>query len=283
MARAWRSTRPPVGSPRPCQGTPAPRERGAELGAAAGPHPAPATPSSRGVGVTGSSVNPGVEMPDGATRLRRQGSEIPTWGRDGDGAELGHAEPRMGRPLPRTHGVCGGPPCSMGTPGDPWLRVTTLSHAVCHGAGRVRRDLALGTPSAASPLQHQPALWALLHPHSPKTPIPPFLSLFSFFFCRNSNFPGTPLGRETLGGGENPRANLGSGDAASKGSAGAPQTQVPSVGDCGVGVCGCVADPVGTCRKSGGVKINWCWSGTELVGELLLGKGSRLIWTRKGF
>lgn len=182
MARAWRSTRPPVGSPRPCQGTPAPRERGAELGAAAGPHPAPATPSSRGVGVTGSSVNPGVEMPDGATRLRRQGSEIPTWGRDGDGAELGHAEPRMGRPLPQTHRVCGGPPCSMGTPGDPWLRVTTLSHAVCHGAGRVRRDLALGTPSAASPLQHQPALWALLHPHSPKTPIPPFLSLFSFFF-----------------------------------------------------------------------------------------------------
>lgn len=147
----------------------------------------------------------------------------------------------------------------MGTPGDPWLRVTTLRHAVCHGAGRVWGDLALGTRSATSPLQHQHMLRTLLHPHPPKNPNSPISE--SFFFCRNSSISGRPLCRETLGRGEKPRANLGSRNVASKGSAGAPQNEVPPFGDCGVGVCGCMADPIGSCGKSGGDGPAPSWMG----------------------
>lgn len=166
---------PPVGSPRPFQGTPVPREVGAQLGAGAGLRPAPVTPSSCGVGVTGSSVNPRGEMP----RLRRQGSETPIRGRRRAGA---HGAPhRVGTR-------------DLGTPllrGDPWgpLALCHRPEARCVSRGWEGLE---GPGFGDTQCRLAPAaLRTLLHPHPPKTPIPPFLS--PFFLQEFQHFWETPM------------------------------------------------------------------------------------------
>lgn len=177
---------PPVGSPRPFQGTPAPREGGAELRAGAGPRPAPVTPSSCGVGVTGSSDNPSGEMP----RLRRQGGETPIRGWGWHQTGVHRAPDRAG-----TRG--------LGTPllrGDPWGPL-----ALCHrpAARCVSRGWeGLGGPGFGDTQCHlSPAAPA----HAEDTPAPPSTQKpqfphfrVIFFFAEIPAFLGDPCAGKPL-------------------------------------------------------------------------------------